>query len=413
MAQIWEIVGGADKGGIMVRDGVGLKSTELPGRLSTGALVEELELQGDRLRFKRVTGTGPDEGWISVKITGKELAIRTTKAAEPAEPVGPPPTAVGPKGEEPLPIALFFPGQGSQYVKMLSGVQDLPAVKDMLEKAKGILGYDILEICLNGPEEKLEETRYCQPAMFIGGLAGLEKLRGDREEALNRASVLAGLSLGEYTALCAAGVFSFEDGLKLVKLRGEAMQEAAATGSKKQLMLSVAGLEKDKLEPLCREAAKKEAGGICQIANCLFPGGFSVGGTEEAINALKDLAEKAGALQAKVLKTAGAFHTPLMQPAQDKLTAALEETLPNMKSPMHTVWMNASAQPVRPGCDPKDIVALLKKQLTNPVLWDDSVKAMIKEGVKEFYELGPQKQIKAMMKRIDLPAWKAMTNVEV
>lgn len=335
MAQMWEITGGADKGGIMVRAEVGLKSPELPDRLSTGALVQELELQGDRLRFKRITGTGPEEGWISVKITGKELAIRTTKSAEPAPAVevSPPPTAVGPKGEEPLPIALFFPGQGSQYVKMLSGVKDLPAVKDMLEKAKGILGYDILEICLNGPEDKLEETRYCQPAMFIGGLAGLEKLRGEKQEAVDRASVMAGLSLGEYTALCAAGVFSFEDGLKLVKLRGEAMQEAAAAGSKKQLMLSVAGLEKDKLEPLCREAAKKEAGGICQIANCLFPGGFSVGGTEEAINCLKDLAEKAGALQAKVLKTAGAFHTPLMQPAQDKLTAALEETLPNMKSP--------------------------------------------------------------------------------
>lgn len=410
---MWEIVGGADKGGIMVRDGVNLKSAELPERLSTGALVQELELQGDRLRFKRVTGTGPEEGWISVKITGKELAARTDKTAEPAAAASQPPTAVGPKGEAPLPIALFFPGQGSQYVKMLSGVKDLPAVKDMLDKAKGILGYDILDICLNGPEDKLEETRYCQPAMFIGGLAALEKLRGEKPEAVNQASVMAGLSLGEYTALCAAGVFSFEDGLKLVKLRGEAMQEAASQGSKKQLMLSVAGLDKDKLEPLCREAAKKEADGVCQIANCLFPQGYSVGGTEAAINHLKESAEKAGAMQAKVLKTAGAFHTPLMQPAQDKLTAALEETLPNMKSPLHTVWMNASAQPVRPGCDPKDIVALLKRQLTNPVLWDDSVKAVLKEGVKEFYELGPMKQIKAMMKRIDLAAWKATTNIEV
>lgn len=416
MAQMWEIVGGGDKGGIMVRDGVGLKSPELPERLATGALVEELELKVDRLHFKLASGTGPQEGWISVKITGKELAVRTDKTATPAaEAVAPtpPPTAVGPQGEAPLPIALFFPGQGSQYVKMLSGVQELPAVKEMLEKAKGVLGYDILDICLNGPEEKLEETRYCQPAMFIGGLAGLEKLRGDKPEAVNRASVMAGLSLGEYTALCAAGVFSFEDGLKLVKLRGEAMQEAAASGTKKQLMLSVAGLDRDKLEPLCREAAKKEAGGICQIANCLFPGGFSVGGTEQAINALKDMAEKAGAIQAKVLKTAGAFHTPLMQPAQDKLAAALEETLPNMKTPLHTVWMNASAQPMRPGCDPKDIVALLKRQLTNPVLWEDSVKAIIKEGVKEFYEVGPMKQIKAMMKRIDAAAWKTTFNVDV
>lgn len=296
---------------------------------------------------------------------------------------------------------------------MLEKAKDLPAVKDMLEKSKTVLGYDILDICLNGPEDKLEETRYCQPALFIGGLAGLEKLREERAEAVDRASVMAGLSLGEYTALCAAGVMSFEDGLKLVKLRGEAMQEAATSGSKKQLMLSVAGLERAKLEPLCKEAAAKEAGGVCSVANCLFPSGFSVGGTEQAINTLKDLAEKNGALQAKILKTAGAFHTSLMQPAQDRLSAALEETLPNMKPPLHTVWMNASAQPIRPGSDPAEIVALLKRQLTNPVLWEDSMKAIIREGVKEFYECGPMKQIKAMMKRIDAAAWKTTTNIEV
>merc|ERR1712157_466311 len=128
---------------------------------------------------------------------------------------------------------------------MLENVQDMPKVKEMLDKSKDILGYDILEICLKGPESKLEETKFCQPAMFIAGLAGLEKLRQDRPEAVEHFQVAAGLSLGEYTALCAAGVFEFEDGLKLVKLRGEAMQEAAKAG--KQLMLSVAGIEKPKL----------------------------------------------------------------------------------------------------------------------------------------------------------------------
>merc|ERR1719189_385423 len=167
----------------------------------------------------------------------------------------------------------------------MAEVQDLPKVKEMLEKAKPILGYDILDICLNGPEAKLEETRYCQPAMFIGGLAGLEKLKGERPEAVNQCSVMAGLSLGEYTALCAAGVMSFEDGLKLVKLRGEAMQEAAGIG--KQLMLSVAGLDGEKLKPLCVQAKQKEGpDAVCQVANQLFPGGFSVGGTEKAILAL-------------------------------------------------------------------------------------------------------------------------------
>lgn len=409
--QIWEIIGGADKGGVLVREGESIKSLETSERLSTGALVEELELKGDRLHYKRLTGTGPADGWVSIKITGKDLAIRTDK--QPSATNGHDQVQSDSRADAPLPIGIFFPGQGSQYVKMLSNVQDLPAVKDMLAKSKDILGYDILDLCLNGPEDKLEETRYCQPAMFIGGLAGLEKLRSEKPEAVSRASVMAGLSLGEYTALCAAGVMSFEEGLKLVKLRGEAMQEAASHGSKKQLMLSVAGLDKEKLEPLCQEAASKEDGGVCQIANCLFPGGFSVGGTEEAVNTLKDLAEKAGALQAKVLKTAGAFHTPLMQPAQEKLNAALDEVLPQMQPPKHTIWMNASAEALRPGCEPKDIVALLKKQLTNPVLWDASVKAIIKEGITEFYEVGPMKQIKAMMKRIDNTAWKATTNIEV
>merc|ERR1719220_678628 len=190
------------------------------------------------------------------------------------------------------------------------------------------------------------------------------------------------------------------------------MQEAAQIG--KQAMLSVAGLDKPKLTDLCAQAKKKEGGdAVCQIANELFPKGFSVAGTEAAITALKELADKAGALQAKVLKTSGGFHTPLMKPAQEKLGKALDEMLPSMKPPKHTVFMNTTAGPVKPGTNPKEIVELLKKQLTNPVLWEPSVKAMIKEGVSEFYEVGPMKQIKAMMKRIDSKVWGQTTNVEV
>jgi len=190
------------------------------------------------------------------------------------------------------------------------------------------------------------------------------------------------------------------------------MQEAAEVG--RQRMLSVVGLEEGRLAELCVQAREAEGpDAVCQIANYLFPSGFSVGGTEKAAELLKALAEKAGALQAKVLKTSGAFHTPLMQPAQDKLAAALEEALPNMKPPRHTVWMNASAEPMRPGCSPEEIVALLKRQLTNPVLWEPSVKAVIADGVKEFYEIGPMKQIKAMMKRIDSKVWGNTMNIEV
>jgi len=314
--------------------------------------------------------------------------------------------------EPPLPVGLLFPGQGSQYVKMLSQVKDIPKVKEYLATAQKILGKDILKMCLEGPEAALEETQNCQPAMFIAGMAGLEKLRLDREDRATRPQAVAGLSLGEYTALCVAGVFSFEDGLALVKLRGEAMQEAAK--SSKQAMLSVAGLDKPKLAQLCVEAAKKEGGkAVCQIANELFPKGFSVAGTEAAIMALKELADKAGALQAKVLKTSGGFHTPLMKPAQDKLSQALDEMLPKMKPPKTAVYMNTTAMPVKPGTSPTQIVGLMKKQLTNAVLWEPSVRAMIKDGVTEFYEVGPMKQLKAMMKRIDAKIWNNTSNIEV
>jgi [acyl-carrier-protein] S-malonyltransferase len=283
-----------------------------------------------------------------------------------------------------------------------------------LQKAKEIMGMDLEELCLKGPETKLEETKYCQPAMFIAGLAGMEKLQREKPEkefTAYRVKAMAGLSLGEYTALCAAGVFSFDDGLKLVKLRGEYMQ-AASTVSK-QSMLSVAGIEKAKLASLCAEAEKSESNGVCKIANELFPKGFSCAGTNKAILKLEELATKNGALQAKILKTSGAFHTSLMRPAQTQLSEALEEVLPRMKPPNCRVYMNATGTPIMPGTDPKEIVAALQKQLVSPVLWEPCVREMIKDGVEEFYECGPMKQIKAMMKRIDAKTWNNTFNIDV
>jgi len=332
--------------------------------------------------------------------------------AEASSTISPLQTPLSVPQEPPLPIGLLFPGQGSQYVKMLSTVRTIPRVAAMLEEAKQILGWDVLELCLSGPESKLEDTRYCQPAMFVAGLAGVERLRAEREEAANRFQVTAGLSLGEYTALCAAGVFSFGDGLRLVQLRGEAMQSAAA--QRKQLMIAVAGVEKPKLQQLCEAAAKAEgSAAVCQIANELFPKGFSCAGTERAILELKTLAENAGALQAKIMKTSGAFHTSLMALAEERVGKALDEMLPRMSPPRHTVYMNMTAAPLRPGTNPKEVIQLLKKQLTNPVLWELSVRAMIKEGVREFYEVGPMKQLKAMMKRIDAKVWSNTVNIEV
>jgi len=307
-------------------------------------------------------------------------------------------------------------------VKMMTEAKDIPAVKDMLAKANTILGYDILELCLKGPESKLGETEFCQPAMFIGAMAAVEKLKKTKPECVERCQAVAGLSLGEYTALTVAGVFSFEDGLKLVKLRGEAMQAAATSSA--QAMLSVAGLEQSVLEDLCKKAIEATSEGgffgvggnqkVCQIANFLFPKGFSVAGDLDTIQKLEEMAKGTqGCLQAKLLKTSGGFHTSLMQPAREKLEKALAEGRAKMQPPRCTIYMNATGEALPAGTNPDKIVTLLAEQLTTCVLWEPAVRNMIKDGVQDFYECGPMKQLKAMMKRIDQTSWERTTTCDV
>jgi len=306
-------------------------------------------------------------------------------------------------------IALLFPGQGSQFVGMIKGLQDNPQVKELIATAEAVLGWDPLDVCVNGPEAKLEETSVCQPCMFLGGMAGLVSLRQTRPEAAERPGAVAGLSLGEYTALCAAGVFTFEQGMQLVKVRGQAMAEAAS--STPQAMLSIFGLDQEVLEKLCQEQAY--GGEVCQVANHLFPRGFACAGTADAITRLKESTENAGAMQAKLLKTSGAFHTSLMKPAQEKLQEALEKLMPEMKPPTCDIYMNVTGKKVKAGTPPADFVPLLAKQLCSPVLWENSVRLMIDDGMTEFFEVGPMRQLKAIMKRIDMNMWTSTTNVEV
>uniref|UniRef100_A0A7S2L4I0 Malonyl-CoA:ACP transacylase (MAT) domain-containing protein n=1 Tax=Zooxanthella nutricula TaxID=1333877 RepID=A0A7S2L4I0_9DINO len=317
------------------------------------------------------------------------------------------------KGKPPLPVALLFPGQGSQNVGMLKDAIKIPAVAEMLEKADKILGWSIKDLCANGPDDKLTQTKYCQPCMFVAGLAGMEVLRESKRDAVERPQAVAGLSLGEYTALCAAGVLEFEDALKLVKLRAEAMD--AASDLKPQAMCSVAGLDRKTMERLCAEA--KAAGGpdaVCQIANSLFPNGVSCAGTKAEITKLCELATAAKALQARPIKgTGGAFHSPLMLPAQEQLSAAINEALPKMKPPRCSIYFNQTAKKVAAGTAPSEFIELMKKQMTHEVLWEQSVKQMIMDQAKDFYECGPNKQLKSMMKRIDQDAFKRTENIPV
>merc|ERR1712039_786203 len=218
---------------------------------------------------------------------------------------------------------------------------------------------------------------------------------------------------GEYTAICAAGVLDFEDALTLVKTRAIAMQ--SATKIVPQAMCSVAGLDRPTLEKLCKEAkaADKAPGAICQVANVLFPAGFTCAGNKTAVDKLCELATKARALQARVIKAGGAFHTPLMASAQDTLSEAIDSVLPKMKPPRCAIYFNLTGKKVSAGTAPSEFVDLMKKQLTNEVLWEPSVKQMIMDQVKDFYEVGPLKQLKSMIKRIDQDAFKRTENISV
>jgi len=308
-----------------------------------------------------------------------------------------------------LPIALLFPGQGSQYTKMLAEVVEMPPVVEMLTQAEEILGWSLQDMCLTGADETLEQTNICQPVMYVANLAAVELLKRDRPNLVEQIRAVAGLSLGEYSALCVAGVWDFETGLKLVKVRAEAMQEAS--NASPQAMASVAGLEQEELDKLCKQCAG--ADGTCQIANILFPKGFSVSGTKAEVELLVTKAKDAGALQAKMLKISGAFHTALMMPARERLLTMLRELEPQMKPTTINIYMNVTGEMLPAGTEPSTIIPLLADQLCSPVRWSTSMQTMVDDGITEFFECGPMKQLKAMMKRINMSAWSNTTNIHV
>jgi len=318
------------------------------------------------------------------------------------------------KAKPPLPVCLMFPGTGSQYVGMLKDCMDLPGVQALLKEANKILGYDVKDLVLNGPKTKLDEPKFCQPAMFIAGMAGIEIMKaGDKQEEVERVQAVAGLNSGEYTAICAAGILSFGDTLRLVRARGEAIQKAAALRS--QSTCSIAGLDRLMLDKCIKEAiasgVDKEP--VCQIANLLFPGGFTVAGTKATIDQLCKIATKARALQARALPVGNGENTALMESAVKELSNAFDAAQAKMQPPRCSIYFNVTAKKVPAGSDPAGFSAMLKKQLTSEVLWDPTMKQMIMDGVKDFYEVGPLKQLKSMLKRIDRDAFKRTESVAV
>lgn len=289
--------------------------------------------------------------------------------------------------------AFLFPGQGAQTVGMGATLAaSLPQARELFTRAADILGYDLLELCTNGPAEKLNSTVYSQPALFVCSLAALEQLKQTSPEVVESCAATAGLSLGEYTALVFAGALTFDDGLRVVQVRGQAMQDAA--DAVPSGMVSVLGLERNTLESLV-EAAR--GGGVLQLANFLCPGNIVVSGSREACERLRVGAEAAGAMKVIPLAVAGAFHTPLMQPAVERLTAALAGV--EIKRPRIPVVSNVDA---RPHDDPNEIRSLLQKQVVQPVLWEDSLNWLLNDfGIEQAYEIGPGKVLKGLLKRID------------
>jgi [acyl-carrier-protein] S-malonyltransferase len=270
--------------------------------------------------------------------------------------------------------------------------ESLPAARRLFEQANDILGYDLAKLCFEGPAEELDTTVCSQPALFVTSLAAVEWLRSQSPEVVLSCQAAAGLSLGEYTAMVFAGVMQFEDALRVVQRRGEAMQDASdATPSG---MVSVLGLEQGQVERLCDEV--RGDGETLQIANLLCPGNIAVSGDNAACERVAEAALAAGAMKAVPLAVAGAFHTRIMQPAVERLAEALAEV--PMSKPTLCVVSNVDAAPHE---DPEEIRQLLIQQVVSPVLWEQSMRRLLSEGCDSFYEVGPGRVLRGLLRRVD------------
>jgi len=289
--------------------------------------------------------------------------------------------------------AFLFPGQGAQAVGMGAEIAEaFPAAAEIFKKANDIVGYDLSAICFEGPQEKLNTTTISQPAIFTTSAAILEVLKTKPTTSNIAADITAGLSLGEYTALYAAGVIGLEDALALVQKRGEAMQAAAdATDGG---MVSIIGLEKEQVEHLCNEARGDE---LLVAVNFNCPGQVVVSGSKNACARAEKLAEKYGAIKAVSLAVAGAFHTEMMSSAAEKLKNAIENC--QIQDPVNIrVIANIDADYYQSS---EKIAEGLIKQLTRPLLWQKCMERLLADGVEKFYEIGPGRVLTGLMRRIN------------
>lgn len=286
-------------------------------------------------------------------------------------------------------LAFVFPGQGAQAVGMGKDAYDsIDAARDVFIRADEALGFKLSDIIFEGPEEKLKQTAFTQPALLTVSIALLEAFRSRGMKP----DYVAGHSLGEYSALVAAGVLSFEDAVRTVRARGEFMEQAVPGGE--GAMAAVLGLEREALKSLC-EAVTSDIG-VVELANVNCPGQIVVSGTAQGVQGVVDRGKEAGAKRVIPLEVSGPFHSSLMKPAADRLEAVLAE-LPLSDAAVKVI-ANVTAEPVT---EAGDIRRLLAEQVYSPVLWEDSIRYLIGEGVDTFVEIGSGTVLAGLIKKID------------
>ncbi|MBC31949.1 MAG: [acyl-carrier-protein] S-malonyltransferase [Muricauda sp.] len=284
--------------------------------------------------------------------------------------------------------AYIFPGQGAQFVGMgLDLYENHSVAQELFERANDILGFSITDIMFEGSADDLKQTKVTQPAIFLHSVI-LGKVMGEQF----RPDMVAGHSLGEFSALVANGTLDFEDGLKLVSKRALAMQKACEL--QPSTMAAVLGLEDAVVEKICAETE-----GIVVPANYNCPGQLVISGEVEAVNAACEKLKEAGARRALVLPVGGAFHSPLMQPAREELAEAIENT--KFNTPTCPIYQNVTTTAVS---NPEEIKKNLISQLTAPVKWTQSVQNMVQDGAKKFVEVGPGKVLQGLVKKIEASA---------
>lgn len=281
--------------------------------------------------------------------------------------------------------AVLFPGQGSQFTGMaLSLYENDPQAREWMDSANHLMGEDLLAVMFEGPDEVLRQTRFTQPAIFLHSYVAW--MRSGREAAM-----AAGHSLGEFTALAAAGALDFEEAFALVVLRGALMQRA---GEKSEgTMAAIIGMEDAVVESLCERAAE-ETGSVVVPANYNSPGQLVISGAPEGVRHAIALAEQEGCRMARELMVSGAFHSPLMGPASDGLRQRLDAC--TFKEPRLPVYSNVTARPSR---DPQTLKENVHNQLLNPVLWTQTIRAMQADGADSFTEAGPGKVLRGLVRR--------------